>query len=119
MQDHLCLAHLGPRRYRVEASSEKRAFDHVEAEVDADVRHFTSLQKLKEAGMLQLTRNVASNVCLGLRSKVSAEALPLPSSHSVRSYEILLELDRTDGLKFSLEDVVTQLVEHFKKGAVE
>lgn len=102
---------------RVEASSESCGVSSA-SKTCIDHTSFDQ-QTLQEHDLIHLSRNVASNIVLALRPNVAADDLPASSSSAILNYEVLLEMDRTSGLKFNLEGVVTAIVQHFKHGSVE
>lgn len=77
------------------------------------------VQNLRDSGFFRLTRNVASNIILSLRPDVSVNGLPSSSNSAVTNYEVLLDLEHTGSLDFSLDQVVDQVALHLEKGAVE
>lgn len=91
-------------------------------------------QGLQRAGALQLQPEVALNVIMGLRPSVvddsddgaihdAFEQYSRPRISwprwSVKCYDALLLLDKAGSLTFTLVDVVRDLVEVLKRGAIE
>lgn len=87
------------------------------------VANSPSAQALQDAGVLQVSRTVATNVLYDMRLEVELDPVkprfpPLPPVNKA-SYDALMVLHRSGRLAFSLETIVNRVVKCCSRGAVE
>lgn len=83
--------------------------------------HLTSdfVQTLQTAGVLQVSRTLASNIIYELRRIKESTSLDDSQPSIASCYELLLELHRAGSLAFSLEEVVREMACYSTEGSVE